>query len=96
MAALLVCLAAVVVLFRRRQYPELTLISIMLLSMVINAGVCGALSTPHDRYQGRIIWILQLMAIVIVAVRYNRVKLPAEQADSAEEPRAQPLSAAAG
>ena len=95
-AALLVCLAAVVVLFRRRQYPELTLISIMLLSMVINAGVCGALSTPHDRYQGRIIWILQLMAIVIVAVRYNRVKLPAAQAGRAEEAPAQPLSAAAG
>ena len=95
-AALLVCLAAVVVLFRRRQYAELTLISIMLLSMVINAGVCGALSTPHDRYQGRIIWILQLMAIVIVAVRYDRVKLPAERADRAAQRPAQPLSAAAG
>ena len=96
-AALLVCLAAVVVLFKRRRYPELTLISIMLLSMLINAGVCGALSTPHDRYQGRIIWILQLMAMVIVAVRYDWIKLPGRQADDrADEAPAQPLSAAAG
>lgn len=96
-AALLVCLAAAVVLFRRRRHGELTLLAIMLLSMLINAGVCGALSTPHDRYQGRIVWILQLMAMIIVAVRYNRVKLPAGQAAPAPEAAApRPLSAAAG
>jgi len=92
-AALLVCMTAAVVVFKRRQHQELTLIATVLLSMLINAAVCGALSTPHDRYQGRVIWILQLLAIIIVAVRYERVKLPGQQAEGVEDAPVQPLSA---
>ena len=42
------------------------------------------------------IGVMAMMAIVIVAVRYDRVKLPAERADRAAQRPAQPLSAAAG
>lgn len=75
-AALLVCLAGAVQMFQRKRYGDLTLIGIFLLALLINAGVCGALSTPHDRYQARIIWILQLMAMLLVAARMKWVPLP--------------------
>jgi hypothetical protein len=33
--------------------------------LLANAAICGALSTPHDRYQTRIIWLLPFAAILL-------------------------------
>ena len=95
--ALLICLTALVHNFKRKNWSNFTWIMIFLLSILINAGVCGALSTPHDRYQARIIWILELMAFVIVAVRWNVISLAnLRQPSGAAVGRSLTASAAAG
>jgi hypothetical protein len=38
---------------------------IILLGLVINAFVCGAVSTPHDRYQTRVLWLLPFVALAL-------------------------------
>ena len=74
LVALMLCLVAAVISYRNKQHADLTFIVILLLSELINAGVCGALSTPHDRYQARIIWIVQLLAFVVVALKLKFIK----------------------
>jgi len=29
--------------------------------------ICGALSTPHDRYQARVLWVLALVPLMLAA-----------------------------
>ena len=38
-----------------------------LLGWIANVAICGALSTPHERYNMRVIWLLPIAASVIVA-----------------------------
>jgi hypothetical protein len=43
---------------------------LVLLGLVANAGVTGALSKPHDRYNTRVLWLLPLVALAqVIAVR---------------------------
>ena len=42
---------------------------LVLAGLLLNAAACGALSTPHDRYQSRIIWLLPLLAACIAQWR---------------------------
>jgi hypothetical protein len=42
---------------------------LVLLSLVVNAMVCGGLSAPVDRYQGRIIWCVVLLGFTAWAIR---------------------------
>ncbi len=37
-------------------------------ALLVNAVICGVLSGPADRYQGRLIWLLPLIATALVAV----------------------------
>lgn len=69
--ALLVCLGAAARCLARKDREGFVFIAIFLLSLLINAGVCGALSTPHDRYQARIAWIPELLALVVLACRHG-------------------------
>jgi hypothetical protein len=41
-----------------------TALMLILFGVGINAVICGALSTPHDRYQARVIWLLPLFALL--------------------------------
>jgi hypothetical protein len=34
-------------------------------ALLLNAIICGAISTPHDRYQMRLIWILPFLAVAL-------------------------------
>jgi len=44
---------------------ELTLFCLIVVSgIVLNAAVTGILSTPHDRYQARVIWLIPLLALL--------------------------------
>ena len=43
--------------WRRRDRVSVTLASLVLLALLGNAFVCGALSNPNDRYQSRIAWV---------------------------------------
>jgi hypothetical protein len=39
---------------------------------LLNDAVCGAISTPHDRYQMRVIWVVPLMAALAIAAWLDR------------------------
>lgn len=44
---------------------------VLITGIAINDLVCGAMSTPHDRYAARVVWLLPLVAALIVHVRYR-------------------------
>lgn len=46
---------------RRQRYDFSALAFFILLALLGNAFICGALSNPHDRYQNRLIWIATLV-----------------------------------
>lgn len=46
----------------------------LLLALLGNAFICGALSNPHDRYQSRVLWTLSIVLLVLVASRRDNVK----------------------
>ena len=41
--------------------------SLILVGLVVNAGICGAISGPHARYQTRVVWLAVLAAGVLEA-----------------------------
>ena len=64
--AVLVSLAAMAVLIPllwRRHSPRLAGLSLVIVSVIVlNALLTGVLSGPDDRYQGRVIWLVPLLA----------------------------------
>ena len=44
-------------------------------ALLMNGAVCGALSTPHDRYQARMIWLLPLAALCLPGRRRSALPL---------------------
>lgn len=54
--------------FRRRDRTAALLGLTVLLALLGNAFICGALSNPADRYQGRIVWIA-LAAAALLTLR---------------------------
>ena len=43
----------------------LSFAAVLVGGVVANAAVTGILSTPHDRYQARVIWLIPLLAMVV-------------------------------
>ena len=80
-AAEVAMLGLLVVVWRRRDRVATALISTVIIAIIGNALVCGALSNPHDRYQNRVVW-LALFTSVVCAIRLDhnmlerRPKLP--------------------
>jgi hypothetical protein len=75
MAGVLGGLAAIVLLFgkvSRRQPPVASAAALAVLIVVINAGVCGALSGPATRYQTRVSWLLPLAGAWMVYAARRR------------------------
>jgi hypothetical protein len=60
-ASILVLLA----LRRRLRTVEVAANSVAVVGLLANAAVCGILSAVTDRYQGRVAWILPVLAIII-------------------------------
>lgn len=58
----LLCVIVAVPQVRRRQWRPLLLLSAIVLVLMGNAFVTGALSEPVDRYQSRLIWLLPFYA----------------------------------
>ncbi len=54
--------------------------------IVANAVVCGLLSTPHDRYQARVIWLLPALVIMLELLLYTK-KFPVAPSSAAEGSR---------
>ena len=65
---------------RRGEWRLWSLSAVILLALLGNAFVCGALSNPNHRYQSRLAW-LPILVIAIAAVRRieERVSDPATQ-----------------
>jgi hypothetical protein len=48
---------------------------LLLAAVALNASVTGAMSKPHDRYNVRVLWVLQLAALAILVTRSDRKHL---------------------
>jgi hypothetical protein len=70
-AAQVALLGLLFVAWRRRDRISAGLLVTVIVAIIGNAFVCGALSNPHDRYQNRIVW-LALFACSIAAVRLDQ------------------------
>ncbi len=45
--------------------PEmLGFMALIVTGIVLNAMICGALSSPHDRYEARVIWLVPFVALI--------------------------------
>ncbi|MEO5336757.1 MAG: hypothetical protein H7841_07685 [Magnetospirillum sp. WYHS-4] len=63
--------------WRRRDRVSFALAATLLLALLGNAFICGALSNPNHRYQGRIVWV----AVVVVAIGLSRFRDAAARAE---------------
>lgn len=62
---------------RRRRYDLAVLALFVLVALVGNAFICGALSNPHDRYQSRMVWLAPLvLGVAVTALWHRRLPLP--------------------
>lgn len=65
------CIWAIVAI-HRRDGPWFGLFVLVLTSLVLNAALCGVLSGVHDRFQNRLIWLVQLVALLgVLFVAYR-------------------------
>ncbi len=55
--------------------PFMRLAVITLIGVATNALVVGVLSTPHDRYQARVIWLLPMIAVLAYLQIRNKTNL---------------------
>jgi len=85
--------AGVLALWRARDFDDPLLraaLAAVLLSaaVIVNAGVCGALSGPFPRYQARIIWLLPAAALLFETAvrRFTRASSPNGGLERRREP----------
>jgi len=71
LASFLALLPLIWLAYRRRDKTSTTVLALILLALIGNAFVCGALSNPNARYQSRIEW-LALAAIGLSGMRMLR------------------------
>jgi hypothetical protein len=74
---------AVRALFSRRFDPIATLAMTVVVALLANAFVCGALSGPHDRYGARMVWIATLLVAVVLTPALRRLSEPRTLPESA-------------
>ena len=67
-------LPLIVIAVRRGRLPieTATFASLVILTLLANAAICGALSNPHHRYQSRIVWLAPLAFALALARRLSR------------------------
>ncbi|MFI4987865.1 MAG: hypothetical protein ACHQF3_10525 [Alphaproteobacteria bacterium] len=68
---------------RRRDRLAATVTGLVLLALLGNAFVCGALSNPNDRYQSRIAWV----AVLALAYGGMRLAQPANNGGRGDDSR---------
>jgi hypothetical protein len=77
--AQILLLGVLVMAWRRRDRLGFGLAIAVLLTLLGNAFVCGALSNPNDRYQNRIAWLaVAVVAVAAVRLRDGREELLAQ------------------
>jgi hypothetical protein len=53
--------------WRRRDRDMLTLAAAVVVALMVNAALAGALSDVHDRYQSRIVWLAPFLLFLLCA-----------------------------
>jgi hypothetical protein len=66
-----------------RRHDLRIFMTTILLGVVADIAVCGALSTPHDRYAMRVLWLLPTAALVGLSTKYRRARLPSAPGEDA-------------
>lgn len=66
--------------YRQKDSVLASLAAVVIVALVVNAGLAGALSDVHDRYQSRLVWLAPLV-LVLALVRLqtfkrSRISLP--------------------
>ena len=59
---------------RHRQYEMAALAGYVLIALWGNAFICGALSSPFDRYQSRLVWLATLVVGMAVATWWRQYR----------------------
>ncbi len=59
----------------RRRHVAAWFLAVVLLALPLSAAITGGLSTPHDRYQSRIIWLPAAMAFLTVPALLGRPRV---------------------
>jgi hypothetical protein len=60
----------------RRRHVAAGFLAVSLLVLPLSAAITGGLSTPHDRYQSRIVWLPACMVFLAVPALFGRVFSP--------------------
>ena len=63
--------AMLVIIYRGRGRRIAAFAALLLLALIGNAVICGALSNPHDRYQSRLAWLAPLI-VTVAALGWRR------------------------
>jgi hypothetical protein len=64
---------------RQRQWDDRFYLPLfMLLALLGNAFICGALSSPHDRYQARLVWLACFVVLLFAARRPGLRPVPGQ------------------
>ena len=63
--------------WRNPRSPLSAVAAVLVAGWVIDVVICGALSTPHDRYHARILWVLALVPLMRAGERLQRRAPPA-------------------
>lgn len=69
---------------RMMQAAALSFAVFILIGIIANAGICGALSSVQGRYQARVAWLLPFAAFLILLLRVRHPAPPLEQASAPE------------
>lgn len=51
----------------RRYHGAIVFTFLIVVGVIVNAGICGAVSGPHERYQARVMWLLLVAAGMLEA-----------------------------
>ena len=43
---------------------------VLLVFVLVNAAVCGGIASPYDRFQGRIVWLIPLAAVLAATATF--------------------------
>jgi hypothetical protein len=63
----------------RGEHPQLAIIGWVMLGLVVNAAVSGVIGGVFDRYQGRVAWLVPMIAVAALAMLRQRHPAPAQQ-----------------
>ena len=72
-AGVMACVLLLPIAFVRRA-PCAGFLIAVLITLPVSAAITGALSTPHDRYQSRIMWLPPFVAVISLASLRHRTR----------------------